>query len=323
MKKIIAVVLLAVLILAAFNILSAPRVKAQASQAKVLSYYWYEAPVDTVLGDFGDLVAVGEVQNVGSNVIGYVVVEGTAYNSTGGFLNSYEVKASGFNLLPEQKAPFYIDFPSQDSVTGDDTYTSNVTTVFVNVYVSDTNSTPYTSLTVPTSTVSASDATGTFTVSGTVQNTGSQTVGNVVVVTSFYNASGEIVSFNITSYLDSNSGGTSFAPGDSSSFTATPTDNTPTLSSEIANYSFLVQSTPLTTTSPTSTPSPTTTPISTSNSTKTTQSSSLNSAVLYGGATAVVIIVVAALLFLRKRNKIEQAEPPPPPPPLPPPPPPP
>ena len=60
-----------------------------------------------------------------------------------------------------------------------------------------------------------------------------------VVVTSFYNASGEIVSFNITSYLDSNSGGTSFAPGDSSSFTATPTDNTPTLSSEIANYSLL------------------------------------------------------------------------------------
>ena len=172
MKKIIAVVLLAVLILAAFNILSAPRVKAQASQAKVLSYYWYEAPVDTVLGDFGDLVAVGEVQNVGSNVIGYVVVEGTAYNSTGGFLNSYEVKASGFNLLPEQKAPFYIDFPPEDSITGDDTYTSDVTTVCCQCITSATPIRLHIQVYGSTSTVSASDATGTFTVSGTVQNTG-------------------------------------------------------------------------------------------------------------------------------------------------------
>ena len=91
MKKIIAVVLLAVLILAAFNILSAPRVKAQASQAKVLSYYWYEAPVDTVLAEILVIWLLSvRCKMSGSNVIGYVVVEGTAYNSTGGFLNSYE-----------------------------------------------------------------------------------------------------------------------------------------------------------------------------------------------------------------------------------------
>ena len=86
MKKIITAVILAVLILAAFNMLSAPSVKAQTSEAKILSYSWYVAPADTVLAEYiGDLVAVGEVQNVGSNIIGYVVVTGVAYNSTGRF----------------------------------------------------------------------------------------------------------------------------------------------------------------------------------------------------------------------------------------------
>ena len=326
MKKIIAAIFLGVLILAAFNVLSAPRVSAQTSQVKIVSYYTYETPLDTVLAEnAGDLVAVGEIQNVGSDVIGYVDVAGAAFNSTGGVLNKNEVPADGYNLLPGQEAPFYIDFLPEASVTGDNTYISNVTKISVNVsYVSDTNSTPYTDLTVPTSTVSASDATGTFTVSGTVQNKGTQTVSNVVVITSFYNASGQIESFNITGYLTSNSGGASLPPGDFSSFTATPTDNTAALSREIANYSFLIQSSPFTTTTPTSTPPPTTTsPTSTSNSTKPTQLSGLMSAVIYGGVTALVIIVVAALLFLRKRSKTEQAEPPPPPPPLPPPPPPP
>ena len=69
MKKIITAVILVALILAAFNALSAPRVKAQTSEAKVLSYTWYAAPADTTLAEYvGDLVAVGEIQNVGSTV---------------------------------------------------------------------------------------------------------------------------------------------------------------------------------------------------------------------------------------------------------------
>ena len=48
--------------------LSVPRVKAQTSEAQVLSYSWYVAPADTNQAEYvGDLVAVGEVQNVGSN----------------------------------------------------------------------------------------------------------------------------------------------------------------------------------------------------------------------------------------------------------------
>ena len=88
MKKIITAVIVVVLILAAFNILSAPRVKAQTSECKVLSYSWYVAPADTTQAEYiGDLIAVGEVQNVGSNVLGYVIVNGLAYNSSGALLD--------------------------------------------------------------------------------------------------------------------------------------------------------------------------------------------------------------------------------------------
>jgi len=323
LKKIITALLLVVLIVAAFSILSAPHVKAQTSQAQVLSYTWYEAPVDTVrAGYIGDLVAVGEVQNVGSNVIGFLDVSGVARSSNGTVLNTGEGQAFGNNLLPSQKAPFYIDFDPTSSVTGDNTYTSLVTNVTVGViYVVDTNSTQYSGLTIPTggSTSSLSN-TGTYTVTGTVDNTGTQTVTDVFVVTTFYNASGSVLSFNYTNYLFDPLGSSSLKPGDTMSFTATPTDNTARLSSEIANYSLLIQSSPLP--SSTSTPTPPTPTPTSIGSTQPTQSPTLPaSALTYGIAGAIVVIVVAlvVLMLFRKRQKNAQFEPPPPPPPPPPP----
>jgi hypothetical protein len=319
LKKIITAVILIVLIVASFSMLSAPRVKADTSEAKVVSYSWYEAPSDTVIaGYIDDLVAVGEIENVGSNVIGYMDVAGTAYNSTGQALNSVTGIVYGNNLLPGQKAPFYLDFSPEYSVTQDNTYVSSVTnvTVFVS-YVNDTTVTPYSGLSIVGP--NGIDSGGTFTVTGDVQNTGDETVGNVFVVTTFYNASGGVVSLNYTAYLT-----TSLAPGNSVPFTATPTDNSAQLSSEIANYSFLIQSLPITTSAtPTPTASPSPTPTSTPTaSTKPTQSPTLlASGLTYGvaGAIAVVVIVLAALLLLRKRHKNAQFEPPPPPPPPPPP----
>ena len=322
MKKIITTVLLVVLIVAAFSILSAPHVKAQTSQAKILSYTWYTAPADTVLaGYIGDLVAVGEIQNVDSNVINYVDITAFAYSSNGTVLNTGEGQAYGNNLLPSQKAPFYIDFDPTSSVTGDNTYTPLVTNVTVEVtYVGDTNSTPYSGLTIPTGgSTSFLDNTGTYTVTGTIDNTGTQKVTDVFVVTTFYNASGSVLSFNYTNYLSDPLGSSSLTPGDTMSFTATPTDNTAQLSSEIANYSLLIQSSPLTPS--TSTPSPPTPTPTSIASTQPTQSPTLPApALTYGIAGAIVVIVVAlvVLMLFRKRQKNAQFEPPPPPPPPPP-----
>jgi hypothetical protein len=310
LKKAIVVVILAALTLAAFSMLLGPSVRADTSEAQVLSYNWYVAPSSTDLAEYsGDLVAVGEVQNVGSNVLGQVVVEGYAYNSTGGLLAANEAPVFLNDLLPGQKAPFYIDFPPEDSITQDQSwvpYVSNVTVIVT--YVTDANATQYSGLT--STGTSASNVDGTYTVTGTVQNTGDETTGNVWVVTTFYGASGSVVGLNYTNYLSS-----SLAPGESVPFTATPTDNTAQLSSEIANYSLLTQSSP--TGSPSGSPSPlpssssSASPTSSPTGSPVSVQSSGSSGLIYGviGVVVIVVVAVLALVFLRKRRNL----PPPPP----------
>ena len=312
MKKILTVVLLVAIILAAFTVLSTSIVRADTSEANVLTYSWYVAPANA--GDAGDLVAVGEIQNVGSSVLQYVYLSGFAYNSTGALLDVSQVQAYVYDMLPGQKAPFYLDFTPENSATGDQQWVpsaSNVTVVVADAI--DTTSTQYAGLAIPTGTVTSyHDSSGIFTVTGNVQNTGDTTTGNVWVVTTFYDASGTVVSLNFTNFLT-----TSLAPGNSINFLATPLDNTAQLSSEITNYSFLVQSTPLTTTSPTATTStsssstPTSSAIATTQPTQSTNplSSGLTYAIVGAIVVVLVVVVIAVLLMLRKRNK--NAQPPP------------
>ena len=313
--KIITALILVALIMAGISVtLYASFVKAEASEAQVLTYSWYVAPDNTFLAEYsGDLIAVGEIQNVGSNVLGYVFVSGTAYNSTGQGVASAEAEAYGNYLLPGQKAPFYLDFTPEDSVTDDQSWVPTVTNVTVGVsYVNDTNTTPYTGLTIPNGAVTASDSTGTYTVVGTVQNTGNQVTGNTWVIATFYNASGTVIGMNYTDYLSSY-----LAPGDSASFTATPTDNTAQLSSEITNFTLLIQTQPLTTSaSPSASPSssstlPSSSPIA-SPSASSGQSSTI---IITAGAIVVIVVVVVSLILLRKRQKLSSPPPPPPPPP--------
>ena len=213
LKKILTAVILTALILATFIMLTAPApsVRADTSEVNVVSYSWYVAPSNTIMAENpGDLVAVGEIQNVGSNVIGSAYVAGYAYNSTGGVLDSQETLAYFQDLLPGQKAPFYIDFLPESSPTQDQTWVPSVTNVTVQAtYVSDTNAAQYSGLTIPQgSTTSSVDSTGTYTVTGTVKNTGNETAGNVYVDATFYNSSGSVISLYITNYLSS-----SLAPG--------------------------------------------------------------------------------------------------------------
>lgn len=306
-KTIVVVILAAALILAAFSMLSAPRVRADTSEVQVLSYSWYVAPSNTVRAEWaGDLVAVGEVQNVGSNVIGSVVVAGAAYDSTGQVLATTQTQAFVNNILPGQKAPFYLDFFPEYSVTQDQSWVPSVTNVTVSAtYVNDTSETPYSGLTIPSgSSTSYLDSSGTFTVTSVVQNTGSETTGHVWVVTTFYNASGTVVALNYTGYLSD-----SLAPGASVQFTVTPTDNTAQLSSAIANYSLLIQSEPLTSSvspSPSSSIQPSSSPtISPPSSTQPTQSPAPTSSELIyavAGVIVVIVVIIVALMLFRKRH---------------------
>ena len=324
LKKILVALALVVLVLTQITLLSAPNVKADASEAKILSYSWYIAPSNSVRAQYvGDLIVVGEVENVGSNTLGYVVVEGFAYNSSGALLASTDTQAFVPNMGPGQKSPFYLDLTPDNNVTQDQNWMPSATNVtLVVVYANDVAAqTQYSGLVIPAGGASASlDSTGTYTVTGTVQNTGNQATGHVWVLSTFYNASGTVVSLNYTDYISN-----SLSPGATATFVATPIDNTAQLSSSIANYSLLILSDTVTT-SETPTPTPTTPPTTTqpssspSSSSQPTQSplTPISSGLLIDAAIVAVIIVVvilAALLLLRRHQKNAQFELPPPPPP--------
>ncbi|MGD6934549.1 MAG: FxLYD domain-containing protein [Candidatus Bathyarchaeia archaeon] len=303
-KQLLTLILLCALTLTCFTALSSVQVKADSSDVKILSYSWYAAPTNDMATNAGDLVVVGEVQNVGTKNILAIHLNAIAYVN-GTQVDTTSFQPYGNNLKPGQKAPFYLDFLPEYSVTGDLSWVGNVTDVIVYVgYIEYSDLEMYQGLTVSSENSTAS---GVYSVVGSVQNTGSETIGDVRVVTTFYDASGTVVSLNYTEVLSD-----SLAPGSSVSFVANPVDNYP--ASNITSYSTLVQSTiqlPETTTTPTSTPSATPTPSSTGTATptQTTGQASQDYTLIIVAVIAIVVIVGAVIaILMRSRSKSPEAQ---------------
>jgi hypothetical protein len=314
LKKILAVGILVVLALAFLNVLSLPQVRAQTDQAQVVSYSWYVAPSTTTTAVYiNDLIAVGEVQNTGSTTLGAVWVIGQAYNSSGIAVASSETRVMAPNLAPNQKAPFYLDFIPENSITLDQSWVSDVTTVTASVFtVLDPTGTGNQNAGLTTSILNSANTNGTYTVSGTITNSGDQTVLDVALVTTFYNSSGTVVGVSFTDL------GAGFSPGQSMPFSVTPSDNTDALSSKIASFAILIQAVPVT---PTPTPQPTTQPTSSPNySTNPTENSGVQGSIPTYTILIVVVAVIAILallIVLRRQNNRHNIEAPRAPPPLP------
>ncbi len=301
-KQILTLTLLCTLTLTLFNASYTVPVKAATSDAKILSYSWYVATNNVLAIYSGDLVVVGEIENVGTTNLGYVRMTGIAYIN-GTTVATAQRQVYGNNLQPGQKAPFYLDFMPENSESGDLSWVPYVTnvTAFVS-YVYNTDEDMYQGLTASSD---SSTSSGTFTVTGTVQNTGSETTGDVRVVTTFYNSSGTVVSINYTDVLSD-----SFAPGATVSFTAVPTDNYP--SSNITGYSILVQSTiqlpaststPTATQTPTATSTPSATATATTSPTQTPTPNSTDNTLLIVAVVVVIVIVAAVAVLMLKRNR--------------------
>jgi len=302
LKKLIALTLIVALTIQGFTFFSGSTVEAQtqSSEAQLLSYTWHVSFASKIAEWRGDLVAIGEVQNSGTTTLSSVWLLATAYNSTGAMLDQTDYKAFAFNLSPGQKTPFFLDFLPEYSPTQDQSWVSSVTNVTIAVVsVIATNETMYSGLTIPQGSITGFNNAGTYTVRGTIQNTGTQTTGRTWAVTTFYNSSGSVVALNYTNYLAD-----SIAPGNAVLFTATPDDNTATLSSQIANYSVLIQTLPAESTA-TPTPTPTTPPTSTPSGTATQPPSTPNSDLTYATiiAIAAVAVIAAALLLVRQRRR--------------------
>lgn len=307
MKKTIAILIVASLILAvAVPCFVIPNAKGDASEAQVLNDdNWYIASSSGLFStQAGDLVVVGEVQNVGTGIIQNVTLSATALDSNGTALGTATTESTGmvftYQTLPQGKAPFVIDFPDSAS------WSSEVATVQVTVLsVIDATSPPYEGLNM-VGTPTAFNDSGAYTVVGTIINNGSQTMGYVWAVTTFYDSTGKVVGLNYTSYL-----ATPYAPvanGGPLHYVATPVDNTVALSNEISSFAYVIDSIPYSASEQSNTQS-TPTPTASTGS-----SSGLPWLAIIIIVVAVVIVAVA-LLLLRKRPETQPLPPPPPPPP--------
>ncbi len=242
LKKTITFLIIVALILPSLALFSATTVKAQGSisEAQVVSYRSYAAPSNTVLASAaGDLIVVGEVQNVGSNIISNITVQGVGLSSTGQALATVVTQAFVYDMLPGQKAPFYLDL-SAGSTTQGQNLASSVSSFNISVTsVTDTFERQYTGLKIPDPGVTGilDPITGTYTAVGTIVNNGTQTTGKVWAVVSFYDSAGKLVSFNFTNYLSD-----SLRPGDATRFIAVPADDTADLSNQIATSSATIDS---------------------------------------------------------------------------------
>ena len=214
-----------------------------ATNVKVVSYSYY---FDTT----GFLVVVGEVQNVGTDPVSSVTLSGIATSSDGAEVTS-DINALVVDLLPGQKAPFYWNFYD---TTGTGTWNHpDVTSLNIAVVQASTTTSyqyPDMKITGDHSSIGTNRGTsaddpnadyGAYWVTGTLQNTGSQTATNVRLIATYYNASGAAVA--VGGYIDQVMNAT-LAPSQSTQFKIGAYDLNQTgivPEKKITSYSLLIQ----------------------------------------------------------------------------------
>jgi hypothetical protein len=281
-----------------------PNVLSQIENASILSYSYYISPYDN-----NYLLVVGEAQNIGPNVLGYITVMGTFYAPDGTVFMSNYARSITTQIPPQQKIPFQIPFTTANIASDTNWTFQDVTNLTVTVnYVKLTETRQYQDLTVINDSL-GTDNDGYYRVTGTVKNIGSQATNQTAVVATFYNSTGSVVAFGFSDYLTP----TSIPAGGTASFTIYPSDYD-AVYSEITSYSLIIQTeltAPSATPTPTPSPSPsasaTPTPSQSSPSPSPTPTGSGNGTTIpdtyiYIAAVAVVIVVVGVVaLVLRKR----------------------
>jgi hypothetical protein len=312
LRKLVISLLLVALMIASVGAISIQSSRGLPENVKVVNYSWYTYPVQDV--GSGDLIVVGEVQNIGTTIIDHITLEGTAFTQDGPQGLTFTALRVSY-LKPGEKAPFYLDFYSENSYSGNMLWETKVDHVEFRVaYAGDTTTEQFPGLVVSESTATKIPG-GPYMISGTVKNIGDQTSPNFIyTVATFYNSSGTVVAVNMTGAPVSIK---ALAPGESFKFESTPIAYN-LIGSEIANYSVVVQSEnrDIPSTSPSS-PSPTSstsqTPInsatnSPSNSAQPTQTEgsgqkgiSLELIYVLIGIVVVLVLVVVGL-FLRRRK---------------------
>ena len=160
-----------------------------ASDVKILNYNHY-------FDLQGYLVVVGEIQNTGTNILDKIIMHGIATPDDG----SSPVETSGgawvSEMLPQQKAPFYLVFYSSGNIDGTWSASEVVSVNLEVLQATVVTSHQYSDIKIATQTTSigsGADDKGVYWVRGTIENFGSQTAKNISVVATFFNASGAVI----------------------------------------------------------------------------------------------------------------------------------
>jgi hypothetical protein len=297
-----------VLTLLSLGLILVPRAFSQTQDIKIVSYSYYT-------DSLGYLDVVGEVQNVGPNTVNPVVLTGAIYSPDGTEISNSYCPVWVSYLTPQQKAPFYMEFPPPSSIGI--WQPQDIAKVALTVSIANaTSSYQYPDLKVTSNSGSigtTGNYSGVYTVNGVIQNYGSQTATDITVDATFYNATGTVVAVGNTydilgTYLTS-----SLAPSSTISFQVPAFDLNQSVipsSEKIHSYSLLIQATgPILQ----GTPPITTTPPSTESSTSPSITSFPSNSSSPTDVTLIVIVVViiavaavAGTILLSRTHKPHQ-----------------
>ena len=314
MKKSLSILLIG-LLLFTLALTLVPATQSQPSTIKVLNHSYY-------IDQYGYYIVVGEVQNQGPNTINSTILTGVITGTDGTQIEGY-TGLWGKYLLPNEKAPFYMSF---DPSASEGSYLTEVSTVEIFVY----SATPMSTQQYPNVAVKSSQSyigtnpgkpatlnepsdgdLGVFWVTGTIQNTGTQTAKGVTIYATFFNSNGTPVAVGYSATNATLDAGvtTNFKLGAfDRNQSVVPADQ------KIATYSLRVQTegpfvegqAPISVT-PTPPPISSTTPAPTNNSGPNGTSNGLsNETLLYVGIAIAVIaaVIVAFILFKRRGHKV-------------------
>jgi hypothetical protein len=188
----------------------------------VLSHSSYVSPN-------GHFVVLGEVKNTGNHAKDSVSLNVEVTSSDGLKIATGATSVYANNFLPEQKAPFYIDFGKIDF-----NILSNISSFNISLAnAPPTNYIQYPDLSLNVD--SAGIANDAYVVEGSITNTGNQTANNIKIYATYYNTAGVVVAIGFVILKDP------LAPNTSTDFTVTEMDESIKLATKISSYSLLIQ----------------------------------------------------------------------------------
>ncbi len=229
------------LLLLSLGLAAVPKTFSQVDNVKIINYSWYIDPE-------GYLEVVGLVQNNGANAISTVVLSGTVVGAGDIDLGDSVAQVWVSDLLPQQQAPFYMEFPSPHNIQDTAWYQAaadgEISSFSVKVAsANETSSYQYQGLEITSSKGSigtTGEYNGAYSVNGVIKNTGTQSATKLTVVGAFFNSSGAVVGVGYTNYLNP----TVLVPGNTTTFQISAFDLNQSVvpaALQIKKYQLLVQ----------------------------------------------------------------------------------